>query len=65
MPKAWSLLVRRGESWTSVQPVAGGFGVAKDAWQEVGFAPLECDGFKLVIEQQDGWSSGVLELAYE
>jgi len=65
VPKAWSLLVRRGESWTSVQPVAGGFGVAKDAWQEVGFAPLECDGFKLVIEQQDGWSSGVLELAYE
>jgi hypothetical protein len=39
--------------------------VGADAWQEVAFAPIECDGFKLEIAQQDGWSSGILELAYE
>jgi hypothetical protein len=65
VPKSWRLLARQGEEWTSVQPAAGGFGVGVDAWQEVAFAPIECDGFKLEIAQQDGWSSGILELAYE
>jgi hypothetical protein len=59
------VLLKDGGAWRAVEVTSGAYGVVKDAWQEIGFASTECDGFKIEIDQQAGWSSGVLELAYE
>jgi len=64
-PAAWRVLLKDGGTWRPVEVTSGAYGVVKDAWQEIGFASTECDGFKIEIDQQAGWSSGVLELAYE
>lgn len=62
LPKGARLLYRNGDSW---QPVAlegaAAVPVAVDRWCEVRFAPVATTALRLEVEQQEGWSSGVLE----
>jgi hypothetical protein len=60
VPQSWQLFYREGQEW---KPVAGasGYGVAKDAFNEVRFKPVTAEALKLEAQLQSGFSGGVLE----
>jgi len=65
VPASWRLLARGdGDAW---QPVAtaGPFGVAKDTWNRVSFAPLTITALRLEVQLQPGVSGGILEWVLE
>ncbi len=57
LPKSARLFAKSGDAWKAVGVVP----VAKDAWCDLKFDALQTSALKLEIEQQDGWSSGILE----
>lgn len=62
LPKAARVLYRDGETWKPVAIVDGGsVPIAIDRWCDVTFAPVNTTALRLEIDQQQGWSSGVLE----
>jgi hypothetical protein len=60
VPASWKLLYRAGDKWLPVA-AAGPYGVAKDAWNTVKFAPVRTTALRLEIEEQKDWSVGVHE----
>ena len=60
VPKSWRLVARDGNDW---KPVAAGgeYGVAKDKWNELRFAPLSTTGLRIEAQLQEGFSAGILE----
>jgi len=60
VPASWRLLYKTGDLW---QPVAaaGPYGIAKDAWNTIRFAPVRTTGLRLEIQEQRDWSAGVHE----
>ena len=60
VPAAWKLRYKAGDKWLPV-PGAGQYGVAKDAWNTVRFAPVRTTGLRLEIREQTDWSVGVHE----
>jgi DUF1680 family protein len=61
VPKAWSILYRKGEEWKPVSLPSPG-GIAKDRFNEVKFLPVLTTGLKLEVQLQKGWSAGVYEV---
>jgi DUF1680 family protein len=60
VPASWRILYKAGDKWLPV--AAGGtYGLAKDAWNTVRFAPVRTTALRLEIQAQKAWSSGVHE----
>jgi DUF1680 family protein len=60
VPASWRILYKTGEDWLPVNPV-GDYGVAKDAWNTVKFAPVRTTVLRLEVQMQNDWSAGVHE----
>lgn len=60
VPASWRLLYRDGAAWKPVA-TAGPFGVAKDAWNAVTFAPVHTTALRLEVVMQPRVSAGVQE----
>ena len=60
VPESWRLLYRDGEQWKPVQ-TQDGFGVAKDRYNGVSFAPVTTSGLRIELQLQPKFSGGVLE----
>ncbi|AMV40735.1 beta-L-arabinofuranosidase domain-containing protein [Planctomyces sp. SH-PL62] len=60
VPASWRIEYRDGETW---KPVAAEspYGVARDGWNAVAFAPVSTDALRMVVKLQDGWAAGVHE----
>jgi hypothetical protein len=60
VPASWHISYKEGDTW---KPVAGTspYGVAKDRYNVVPFAPVTTTGLRLDVQSQDGFSSGVQE----
>jgi hypothetical protein len=62
LPKSWVLQAQVGSEWkTIVLKGSEKFGVSLDSWNEVHFQPVTSKAFRILIEQQDKWSSGIHE----
>ncbi|MEW6073098.1 MAG: beta-L-arabinofuranosidase domain-containing protein [Planctomycetota bacterium] len=61
VPAAWRLLWNDGEEWRAVEVLEGGYGTARDARNEVRFAPVRTSALLLEVELAPGASAGVLE----
>lgn len=60
VPKSWKLLATTdGTSWTEVS--LKDRLVSKDQWIQVDFPAMSVRGLRVVVQQQDGWASGILE----
>jgi DUF1680 family protein len=60
VPASWRVLYKTGEDWLPVK-AAGDYGVAKDAWNTVKFAPVKTTALRLEVQLQKDWSAGVHE----
>ena len=60
VPASWRILYKAGEDWLPVK-AAGAYGVAKDAWNTVKFAPVRTVALRLEVQLQKDWSAGVHE----
>ena len=60
LPASWRILYKTGEDWLPVK-AAGGYAVAKDAWNAVKFAPVRTTALRLEVQMQKDWSAGVQE----
>ncbi len=60
VPASWRLLYKSGDDWLPVK-AAGAYGVAKDAWNAVKFAPVRTTALRLEVQLQKDWSAGVQE----
>ncbi len=60
LPASWRVLYKDGEQWRPVEP-EDSYGVEKDRYNAVRFAPVETPGLRLEITAQPRFSSGVQE----
>ena len=60
VPAAWRILYKAGEEWLPVK-AAGEYGLARDAWNTVKFAPVRAKALRLEIRLQENWAAGVHE----
>lgn len=60
VPASWRLLYRSGDRWVPVQP-ATAYGVARNAWNTVSFAPVTTDALRIEVTMQKGFSAGLQE----
>ncbi len=60
VPQAWKLFYRVGEEWRPVAN-AGQFGTRRDAFNRVGFQPVEASGLRIETQLQPDFSAGILE----
>jgi hypothetical protein len=60
VPASWRLLYKDGGEWKPVAP-SGPYGVAKDAWNKVAFAPVTTTALRLEVTMQPQWSAGIQE----
>jgi DUF1680 family protein len=65
LPKAWQVLYRTGRGDFAPVKNSTPYGVAKDAFNEVGFEPVRTDAIRIEVSLQDGWSAGVHEVVIE
>ena len=62
IPKAWKLEYESESGWKPVELLGRErFGLALNNWNEIHFHPITAKAFRLVVDQQDKWSSGVHE----
>lgn len=64
VPASWRLLYRDGDAWRPVE-TADAFGVAKDRYNIVRFAPVTTTGLRVEIAAQPAWSVGIQEWKVE
>jgi DUF1680 family protein len=60
VPVSWKAFYRSGESWVPVK-TEGPFGVARDTFNTVQFAPVKTTALRLLIQMPESFSSGILE----
>jgi DUF1680 family protein len=60
VPASWRLLYKDGAEWKPVAASAA-YGVAKDAWNKVSFAPVTAGALRLEVTMQPQWSAGIQE----
>ena len=60
LPKSWSLLCKKNGQWMAVKN-PGTFGTQPDAFNNVTFDPVECDGLRIEAQLQPETSAGILE----
>jgi hypothetical protein len=60
VPASWRLLYKSGDRWL---PVAArtAFGVVRDAWNKVTFAPVTTTALRIELTMQPGFSAGLQE----
>ncbi len=64
VPRSWRVLYRNGDRFQPVSE-ATSYGVAKDAFNTVTFAPLQTDAVKIEIQLHEKWSAGIHEVEIE
>jgi uncharacterized protein len=60
VPASWKLLYKSGNEWKPVE-TADTFGVARNAWNCVGFTPVTTTALRVELTMQNGFSAGVQE----
>jgi hypothetical protein len=60
VPASWRLLYRSGDRWLPVQANAP-FGVARNAWNPLGFTPVTTTALRIELTMQPGFSAGLQE----
>jgi hypothetical protein len=60
VPQSWRLLYKDGDSWKPVS-ATGAYGVEKDRYNTLTFAPVRTTGLRLEVTMQQGFSAGVQE----
>jgi hypothetical protein len=60
VPASWRLLYKDGEQWKPVG-AAGRFGVERDRWNSVTFAPVTTDALRIELAMQPEFSAGIQE----
>jgi hypothetical protein len=66
VPEAWRLLYRDGDAWKPVElPDKATFGIAKDRYNRIRFAPVTTKELRLEVDLQPGFSGGVLRWKIE
>ena len=60
VPASWRVLYKDGEEWKPVS-AAGAYGVDKDRYNKVAFAPVTTGALRLEVTLQPQWSAGVQE----
>ncbi len=60
VPLSWKLLYRDGATWKPVQN-ATAFGVTRDKYNTVSFAPITTSALRVEVQLQPGMSGGILE----
>jgi uncharacterized protein len=60
VPASWRVLYRDGDAWKPVEP-RGAYGVERDRYNRVAFAPVTTPALRLEITMQPTWSAGVQE----
>jgi DUF1680 family protein len=58
VPAAWRLLYRDGSEWKPVQALEP-YGVEKDEYNRVAFAPVRTSGLRMEVAMQPDWSAGI------
>lgn len=58
VPKAWRIEAFGADGW---KPIEAKYPVEIDRWTEVRFPTVETTALRLVVQQQEGWASGVHE----
>jgi hypothetical protein len=58
VPASWQLLYKDGNDWKPVENHSP-YGVEKDRYNEVTFAPVQTTGLRLELTMQPNWSAGV------
>jgi DUF1680 family protein len=61
VPKTWRVFYRKGEEWKPVSSPST-YGIAKDRFNEVRFAPVLTTGIRLEVQLQESWSAGMYEI---
>ncbi len=64
VPKSWKLMYKKGNIWIEVE-AKNEYGTARDQFNELNFSPISTTAMKLIIVQQDEWSTGVQEWIVE
>ncbi len=60
VPRSWKLLYKDGDAWKPVRST-GAYGVEKDRYNEVTFAPVTTTALRLLAVLQPKFSGGILE----
>jgi uncharacterized protein len=60
VPASWRLLYKSGDRWLPVE-TAGPFGIARNAWNALSFAPVTTTGLRIELAMQQGFSAGLQE----
>jgi hypothetical protein len=60
LPASWKLLYKSGDQWIPVKATAA-YTVTKDAYDTIRFDPVKAAAFRLEVQAQAGWSTGVQE----
>ena len=60
VPASWRVLVREGDTWKPLD-TRDEYGVAKDRFNTVTFAPMTATGLRLELTMQPGFSAGIQE----
>jgi len=60
VPQSWVVEYLAGTNWVQVLG-AGAYGVARDTWNTVQFAPVQTTGLRLRVQLQRGVYGGILE----
>ena len=62
VPKEWVMQVKEDSGWKTIHLKSGEKpGLILDAWNEVHFSPVTGREFRILLTQQDKWSSGIHE----
>ncbi len=64
VPKSWRLLSKDGAVWKPVD-ARSAYGVEKDKYNRVSFAPVTITALRLEVELNPPWSGGILEWKIE
>jgi hypothetical protein len=60
VPASWRLLYKDGSAWRQVDS-AGPFGVERNAWNTVTFAPVTTSALRIELTMQGKFSAGLQE----
>jgi DUF1680 family protein len=60
VPASWRLLYKNGDQWTPV-PTSSAFGVERNAWNTIRFAPVTTTALRIELVMQEKFSAGVQE----
>lgn len=64
VPASWRLLYKAGNDWKPVENPSA-YGVKKDAFNRVTFAPVETSALRIEVQLQPDFSGGILEWRVE